>query len=892
MDLLRRVRYLLHRSEHSAELEEEMRLHVELRERQLCERGVNPHDAHFAAWREFGNRAEIEIASSNVWGWAWWESLAQDVRYAVRALRKTPGFVAIAVITLAIGIGMNTAVFSIVNAVMLRSLPYPEPDRLISLWELNPPATPSRMNSSGTPLGSAGARNRTTVSPANLMDYRKGTTAFEGLAGVDAAAMNLTGLGAPERITGETVTANYFPVLGVAPEFGRTFTEAEDREGGDRVVVLTHGFWQNRLGSDQAVLGRTITLDSKPYQVIGVMPPRFRPATQYVQTVPVEFFLPAAYPKDLLQSHGDHEVAVIGRLKPGVDLRTAQAQLDSVSAGLAERFPASNKGITTASVPLRDDIVRNVSDGLGALLAASGLIVLITCINVANLLLVRAVGRRHETSVRLALGAGRGRMARALLTESMLVAAAGCAVGVVLGQALMRLLVAVAPATIPRLDTVTLDWRVFGLAAAIAAVTGLVFGLAPASQAWRTRPAESLKSSERHAGGKVHARWRGVLTVAEVALSLVLAVGAGLFLKSFTRIMGMDLGFQTDRVIAMNVSLPRDRYGSADQRFAFFDELERRVRALPGAQSVAFANRLPMRGGWSTGIQMDNVNPNLPAPDSQAVNTGYFETLGIPLVRGRLLTPADRKGQPYVAVVNLAFSRLYLSGADPIGLRFRRGPSGMWFQIVGVVNDIRRAGKTKDVRPQIYLPAAQTDGYPVLLADLAVRTQGDPHLLLKAIQQQVWSLDKDQPVTAVRTMDEIVSQAVAEQRFQMMLLTVFAGVAVTLAMIGVFGVLSYSVNQRMNEIGVRIALGASPAHILGMVLKEAGTLVASGAMLGLAGAWALTRLVGHLLFHVEPHDAATYAGSVAVLVVVAMIAAMIPARRGARVDPMVALRYE
>lgn len=892
MDLLRRVRYLLHRSEHSAELEEEMRLHVELRERQLCERGVNPHDAHFAARREFGNRAEIEIASSNVWGWAWWESLAQDVRYAVRALRKTPGFVAIAVITLAIGIGMNTAVFSIVNAVMLRSLPYPEPDRLISLWELNPPATPSRMNSSGTPLGSAGARNRTTVSPANLMDYRKGTTAFEGLAGVDAAAMNLTGLGAPERITGETVTANYFPVLGVAPEFGRTFTEAEDREGGDRVVVLTHGFWQNRLGSDQAVLGRTITLDSKPYQVIGVMPPRFRPATQYVQTVPVEFFLPAAYPKDLLQSHGDHEVAVIGRLKPGVDLRTAQAQLDSVSAGLAERFPASNKGITTASVPLRDDIVRNVSDGLGALLAASGLIVLITCINVANLLLVRAVGRRHETSVRLALGAGRGRMARALLTESMLVAAAGCAVGVVLGQALMRLLVAVAPATIPRLDTVTLDWRVFGLAAAIAAVTGLVFGLAPASQAWRTRPAESLKSSERHAGGKVHARWRGVLTVAEVALSLVLAVGAGLFLKSFTRIMGMDLGFQTDRVIAMNVSLPRDRYGSADQRFAFFDELERRVRALPGAQSVAFANRLPMRGGWATGIQMDNVNPNLPAPDSQAVNTGYFQTLGIPLVRGRLLTPADRKGQPYVAVVNLAFSRLYLSGADPIGLRFRRGPSGMWFQIVGVVNDIRRAGKTKDVRPQIYLPAAQTDGYPVLLADLAVRTQGDPHLLLKAIQQQVWSLDKDQPVTAVRTMDEIVSQAVAEQRFQMMLLTVFAGVAVTLAMIGVFGVLSYSVNQRMNEIGVRIALGASPAHILGMVLKEAGTLVASGAMLGLAGAWALTRLVGHLLFHVEPHDAATYAGSVAVLVVVAMIAAMIPARRGARVDPMVALRYE
>jgi putative ABC transport system permease protein len=893
MDLLRRIRYLLHRSEHSEELEEEMRLHMELRERQLRERGMASGDAHFAARREFGNRAEIEIASSAVWGWTWLESLAQDVRYAVRALRKTPGFVTIAVVTLAIGIGMNTAVFSIVNAVMLRSLPYPEPDRLVSIWEqIRPQAAEPNMKSSAVPLGSAGTRNRNSVAPANLMDYRSGTTAFEGLAAVDALAMNLTGIGTPERITGERVTANYFSVLGVAPELGRTFTEAEDGEGSDRVVVLAHSFWQRHLGGDQSVIGQTLTFDSRPFVVIGVMPPAFQPATQYVQTVPVEFFVPAQYSKELLHSHGDHEVAVIGRLKSGVDLQTARAQLDSVSEGLAQRFPDSNRGVATGSAPLRDDIIRDVGDGLRALLAASGLIVLITCINVANLLLVRAVGRRHETSVRLALGGGRGRIVRALLTESLLVAMMGCAAGVVLGRALMRLLVSVAPASIPRLDAVNLDWRVFALAAAIALITGLVFGLAPASQAWRARPAESLKGSERHGGSKVHARWRGILTVVEVALSLVLAVGAGLFLKSFTRIMGMDLGFQTDRVIAMNVNLPVKRYPNADQRFAFFDQLETHLRALPGVQAVAFANRLPMRGGWGTGIQMDNVSPNLPAPDSQAVNDGYFETLGIPLVRGRLLIPGDRKGQPYVAVVNLAFSRLYLNGGDPIGKRFRRGPTGMWFNIVGVVNDVRRRGKTGDVRPQIYLPAAQTDGYPVFLADLAVRTQGDPHRLLKAIQQEVWSLDKDQPITAVRTMDEIVSQSVAEQRFQMMLLTVFAGVAVTLAMIGVFGVLSHSVNQRMNEIGVRIALGASPANILGLVMKQAGGLVASGAILGLAGAWAVTRLVGHLLFHVEAHDAATYVGAVAALVLVALVAATIPARRGARVDPVVALRYE
>jgi putative ABC transport system permease protein len=893
MDLFRRIAYLWHRDRKAAELDEEMRLHMELREQQLRDRGVAPEAAHFAARREFGNRAAIEIASSNVWGWGWWESLLQDTRYAARALRKTPGFVLVAVITLAIGIGMNTAVFSIVNAVMLRSLPYPEPDGLVSIWERNSPVgQPANMSTSGRSRGVAGGTGRSTVSPANLMDYRSGTTAFDNLAGVSPTAMNLTGNGPPERLTGERVTANYFSVLGVTPEIGRTFSDDEDREGGELVVVLTHRFWQRRLGGDQGILGRPLMLDAKPYVVIGVMPASFQPATQFAQTVPVDFLVPAAYPNELLANHGDHEIRVVGRLKRDLDLRTAQAQLDTVSASLAQRYPDSNRNTSTGSAPLRDDLVRNVSDGLRALLAASGLIVLITCINVANLLLVRALGRRHETSVRLAMGAARGRIARALLTESMLVSTAGCALGLLLGRGLMRVLVALAPTSIPRLDTVALDARVFAVAAAIAAVTGLLFGLAPASQAWRTLPAESLKGSERHGGGKVHARWRGALTVVEVALSLVLAVGAGLFLKSFTTIMGMDLGFQTERVLAMNVNLPGERYRTADQRFAFFEQLEKAVRALPGVQSAAFVNQLPLRGGWGTGIEIEGGDGSMRQADSQAISPGYFETLGVSLVRGRLLTPADRKGQPYVAVVNLAFSRKLCSGADPIGRRFRRNPKAMWFTIVGVVNDIRRGGKTQEITPQIYLPAGQTDGYPVPLADLAVRSQGDPHTLLKAIQQQVWALDKDQPITNVRTMDEIVSRSVAEQRFQMMMLAVFAGVAVTLAMIGVFGVLSHSVNQRMNEIGVRIALGASPGSIVGLVLKQAGVLIACGAVLGLAGAWGLTRLVEHLLFQVQPHDTATYAAAVAVLVLVALAAAFVPARRGSRVDPMVALRYE
>ncbi len=713
-----------------------------------------------------------------------------------------------------------------------------------------------------------------------------------GLAGVETSFMNLTGMGAPQRVYGERVTAGYFPVLGVRPQLGRTFTPEEDRPGAAAVVVLTQEFWAGRLGGDTAVLDRTILLDGHIYQVIGVMPREFQPATQFGLTNRIEYIVPAAYSNDLLTNRGDHEVGVVGRLKRGVTLKAAQAELTGISLGLESRFPDTNLGMRAVIAPLREDIVHGVRDSLLALWCASGLILLITCVNVANLLLVRAVGRRHETSVRFALGAGRLRVVRQFLAESLLIAAAGCAVGMALGLAFLRAVVAVAPRNIPRLDTVGLDWQVFAAAAAIATLTGLAFGLAPAWQASRTRPAESLKSSERKTGTRTQARWRGALTVAEIALSMVLITGAGLFLKSFARIMGMELGFRTENVLAMNIALPDAGYPTADQRLKFFEELERRVRTLPGVQSAAFANRFPMRGGWSSGITIDGVGDSNLSPDAQAVSPGYFETLGIPLVKGRVLTQADRLGARHVAVVNQAFARQYLGGGDPMGRRFRRGSKQPWFEIAGVVNDVRRGGKTQAVKPQIYLPAAQTDGYPVRLADFAVRTAGDPRLLTGAIQREVWGIDKDQPVTAVRTMDEIVSLSVAEQRFQMLLLALFAGVAVVLAMIGIFGVLSYAVNQRMNELGIRIALGASPGRILGMVLKQAGGLIASGVAIGLAGALALTRLVANLLFHVQAHDWVTYAGAVVLLGLVGLGAAMVPARRGARVDAMVALRYE
>ena len=891
-EFARRVVYWFPWTRHTSDLEEEMRLHIDLRAQKFQQQGMAPTEAGYAAQRQFGNRTSLGETSSELWGFAAWERLVQDFRQALRSLRKTPGFTVVAVLTLALGLGMNTAVFSVVNAVMIRSLPYREPSRLISLWEEYTKEEPNQFSSSGSKAGGAGGPRRTTVSVANMLDYRN-SLAFSGLAGFAYSQKNLTGDGTPERLLGEAVTANYFGLLGVEPEQGRVFLPEEDTPDASPVVLLAHDFCVRRLGGDTGVLGRSLMLDGRPHTVIGVLPRSFQPVGQFGQPNRVEFFVPAAYTPDLLgpQGHGDHEINVLGRLRPGASVRSAQSELDAISAGLAQRFPDSNRGMRAVIAPLQDDLIRRVTDSLAALLGASGLIVLITCVNVANLLLVRAIARRHETSVRFALGASRLRIVRQFLAESLLVATAGCAAGIVLGRVLMRLLVIAAPTNIPRLDSVTMDWRVFAVATAIATLTGIAFGMIPAWQASRTKPAESLKSSERKTGGRTQVRWRSALTVAEVALSLILLVGAGLMLKDFVQVLGVDLGFRPDRVLAMNIALPPLHYRTADDRLRFFQQLEESVRTLPGVRSVAFANAFPLRGGWGTGIAVDDGNPATRDADSQAVSPGYFETLGIPLLRGRLLVAPDQAGQPHVAVVNQAFVRQLFPTADPIGRRLHRG-SAPWVTIVGVVNDIRRAGKTAEIRPQVYFPAAQTDIYPVRLADFAVRTTGDPRQLINAIQRQVWAIDKDQPVTGVRTMDEIISLSVAERRFQTLLLLLFAAVAVGLTMIGIFGVLSYSVSQRTSELGIRIALGAKPASILTLVMKQAGGLIAVGVVVGLAGAFVLTRYLESLLFNVKPSDWRTYAAAIVVLASVSAAASLIPARRGARVDPIVALRYE
>jgi putative ABC transport system permease protein len=795
----------------------------------------------------------------------------------------------VAVATLAIGLGINTAVFSVVNAVMVRSLPYPNAPALLSLWEESADDR-NPFSSTGTPFGSAMPR-RTTVSLANLPDYRK-LPALAAVAGFDLTSRNLTGLGAPDRVRCEVVTADYFTILGGKPIFGRGLTAADEAPGAPRVTVIAYETWQGRLGGDPSVLGRSILLDGRPRQVVGVLPPGFQSLPQLNLPDRIEFWLQPEYPPEILYNRADHEVNAVALLRPGYSAEEARAQLDALNASLARAYPSTNSSIRAQVLPLQKDLVRNVRDSLVALLGASALIVLIACVNVANLFLARSIGRRHEVSVRFAIGANRWRVVRQFLTESALVAGAGCAAGLAVGFAAVKALVSLAPANMAMIRNVSWDWRVFAVAAAVSTLTSIVFGLAPAWQASKTRPAESLRGTSRATATGSQKRWRSALATAEIALSLILLVGAGLLLKSFVVLTGVDLGFQPERVLAVGVGLTDQRYHTQEQRLRFFENLEQRVRALPGVQSAAFANRLPLRGGWSSGMQFDFAADRRASPDFQAVSPGYFETLGIPLARGRLFTTGDRGGAQGVAVVNLAFSRQLLDGGDPIGKRFRRGANAPWIEIVGVVNDVRRAGKTDDLRPQVYLAAAQTQLYPVPLADFAVRAAGDPRALANAVQAEVWAIDKDQPVTNVRTLEEIVSASVAQRRFQTTLLVVFAGVAVVLALIGIYGVLSYSVTQRTSELGIRIALGARPREILALVLRQAGVVVVLGIAAGLAGAWALTVYLESLLFQVKPHDWLTYAGAALMLAAVAAVAALLPARRGARIDPIVALRYE
>jgi len=891
-----RIREFLTSRHVDRDLTEELQSHLDHLTDDYVRRGMNRDDARRRAVRDFGGAGGVEIARESVRdarGLPWLEQLAIDARRGVRTLAKTRGFTVVTILTLALGIGASTAIYSLVDHVVLRPLPYPDQDRLVSIWEAS--TVPPRLAaSSSSMLTSTDDPNRQTVAPASYMDFRK-VAAFASLAGYDRQSMTLTGAGSPEQVLGETITAGYFDVLGAAPEKGRLFGSLDEQADSPKTVIVSHGLWQRRFAGDPDIVGKSITLNNQSLEVVGVMPVDFAPISQFVQPDPIGFWVTQAFRADLLGNYADHEIFVVGRLKPGVSIAQAQAQLTAASLDIAQRAPQSNLNMRAYLRPLGDDLVRRVRTSLIVISLMVGFILLIACVNVANLLIVRGAGRRRDIAIRYALGASRRRVLSEMIVESLILAAASCAAGLVIAWWLKDVLVSLAPSSLPRLGSVAIDGRVLLFSVGLSIATGLIFGALPAWQARRARPIDAMGTGNRVVAARWVMRWRNALLVFEIAMSTVLLIGAGLMVRSLTALNRVDLGFRTDQVLAMSVTLPDAKYPTGDSRAAFFDRLEAQLRQLPGVASVAFANRMPMRGSWDSGFAIDGGDGRMVSAGFQAVNPGFFSTLDIHVVRGRLLTTGDVKGSEPVAVVSEAFGQKLLNGADPIGRRFRRSAGGASITIVGVVRDIRRDGKRADIDPQVFLAAAQTTLYPTRLADVAVRLRegrSDGVAIRDEMRAAVAAVDPAQPIANVRGLDEVVSLGSRDQRFQAVLFGVFAALALLLAVIGVHGVVSYLVAQRSSEIAVRMALGAGRWTIAYWLLAATTWRVVAGAVIGLAGASLLSGFVRTLLFQVTPLDTATYALAALLLTSVAIGAAAIATRRAMRIDPVRALRSE
>lgn len=804
--------------------------------------------------------------------------LLHDLRYAARMQRQNPAFTIIAVIALALGIGANTAIFSVVNTVLLRPLPYKDPERLVMVWE--------DATKHGYP--------RDTPAVANFIDWRDQNQVFEGMAAIAEESFNLTGTGDPERLEGRRVSANLFPLLGVEPQIGRVFTAAEDQPGTQRVVLLSYGLWQRRFGGDPNIVGKSLTLNGDSYIVVGVMPARFQ-----FPSKDDEAWVPIAFTPQETASRNRHYLEVVARLKPGVTLAQAQTEMSTIATRLQQQYPKSNADLGAAVTSLHEYMVGDIKPALLILLGAVGLVLLIACANVANLLLARAAVRQKEIAVRVALGAKRGRLIRQFLTESVLLSTLGGIVGLVIAYVGLILLKTFIPENISQAREIWIDYKVLGFTLLVSVATGLIFGLAPAMQAVRFNQAETLKEGGRDAATGSHGkRLRSLLVMAEVAISLVLLIGAGLLINSFLRLRNVDPGFRADNLLTMNIVLPEPKYEELERRSAFYTDLIQRVQSLAGVRSAAVTTNLPLyRQGNSISIGIEGR----PAPPpeqkwiivTRIISPGYFDTMGIPLLKGRPLTDQDTSTSPNVVVISETMARRFWPGEDPIGKRISAGrvekPED-WIQVVGIVKDVRQFELNADPKPQMYLSYRQADFFAP--RDLVVKTDVDPASLAATVRKAVWEVDKDQPVSNIRTMEEILADSIARQRFSMLLLAIFAGVALVLAGVGIYGVMSYSVAQRTHEIGIRMALGAQTGAVLKLAVGYGMKLVVIGIVIGLIAAFALTRVMATLLFGVTATDPTTFTLISLLLVAVAALASYIPARRATKVNPIIALRYE
>jgi predicted permease len=872
-----------------SDLTAELQSHLDFLIDDHMRRGLSPTDARRAAQLELGGLEQARALTRDARGFRVADALASDVRMSIRHLRRTPGFTLAALLILALGIGANTAIFSVVDAVMLRPLPYVEPARLVSVWEVVAEGPSGR----GVTAQPAEAQ-RTAVAPANLADYSARVKSLASMAAYASAGLNFTGGGAPERLLGEEVSANYFQTLGVAPVLGRSFNQEETVTGADRVVVISHALWHRRFGGTADVLGKPIRL-GQTREVIGVMPPDFVALSQPGVAEPMSFWIPLTFEPESLVNRKEHLVEVVARLAPGASVESAGAELAAVSEAMARDF--SDMGTTRAALAtLRADQVSDVRTMLLVLLAAVGVVLLVACVNVAGLLLVRALGRRKEMAVRFALGASRQRVVFEQVVQSLVLAGAGGAVGLLVGWAISKGLVSIAPGSIPHIQHAGLDGRVLTFTLFVVILTGVVFGAWPAMQAARVDPVDALKDGERAVTSAWVVRRRGTLLVAEVALSAILLVGAALMIRSLMAMDRVELGFSSANVLAASVTLPPDPYGTPEAKLKFFQSLQTKLAQMPGVTDAAFGNRLPLRGNWESGMLID-ADPAFKQAGFQAVSPTYFTTFGIPLKRGRQLTDADRNGSEGVGLVNEAFARTFLGGADPIGHVLRRGPAMPPITIVGVVGDIRRSGRTDEtgtraaeVTPQVYIPAAQTALYPLALREVAVKMSPGAAGVSEAIRAAVMELDPNQPVTTVRTLDASLALGAAQKRFQTSLFALFALVAFTLAVVGVYGVIAYGVSQRSAEIALRLTLGATRTAIVIGIIRRTAIMVATGVAAGLTVALLSSRLLTSLLFEIAPTDPMAYLVTAAGLLAAGVAAGGLAGFRATKINPITALK--
>jgi predicted permease len=852
------------------DLDQEIRDHIERETEDNIARGMTPEEARYAAFRKFGNVTRMKEETREVWSFVWLEQLLQDIHLGFRRLRKSPGFSSVAILTLALGIGANTAIFSVINGVLLSPLPYKDPQQLVVMKEHD--------------------------SLPNVMDIQRQVRAFSQGGGITVQRMDYTGGTEPVQVRVGLINAAFLETLGVQPMLGRFILPAEDVQGGPRLAVVSNHFWQTYFGSDPHAVGNTIRLGGNSYSVVGVMPASFAPPTEHADV----FVSLWVGDPGTATDRSVHVMHTYWRLRAGVTLAQAQSDLYVIDRRLSEQYLAEEKERRTQLVSLQEWLVGDVRSALLVLFGAVGLVLLIACANFASLLMVRAVAERQELVIRAALGAGRGRLIRKTLTESTLLSVLGGATGLLLAQLGTSVLLAMKPEQLARLSGIQTDTRVLLFVLLVSLLTGVAFGMAPVWISAGADVAQALKESGRSTTASTMGHTiRQVLVTSELALALVLLVGAGLFIKGFSRLRSVNPGFNSSGVITMYLQLPEARYGEIPKQAQFRRELLTRLDTVPGVQ-VAMVSDIPLGGNYVGHRLVIDGRPPVavggePRVQTLSVMGDYFHVMQIPLRAGREFTPLDREGQPLVAIANEEIVREFFPHEDPIGVRIcwagDVGPP-RWMTVIGVVADVKHSGLNQPTDPAVYTPFSQSDERWRLFMTLVIRARDASPGLVAEVKKQIWSLDAQIPVDDVRPMDELIAVSVAQQRFNMLLLGLFAALALILAAVGIYGAMAYAANQRTHEIGIRTALGAQRRDVLRLVMQDGAKIALFGTASGIAGALALTHFMVSLLFEVKPTDPAIFGGVALLLATVVLVACYIPARRAMRVDPMVALRYE